>query len=140
MDRMNAAWHSVLIGFPVLIVHLGLTTALFLVGLGIYWKVTPFREIELLRGGNIAAAMILSGQMLSLAIPLSAMMVNSVSAPDIVLWGVVCLMLQFIAIACLHRLLPGMDQRFERGEIAPALVFTTTQVVVGLLTAAAVSG
>ena len=140
MDRMHAAWHSLLIGLPILLVHLALTTVLLLVGLGIYVKLAPVCEIALLREGNLAVATVFSGQMLALAIPLSAMLVTSVNAPDIVLWGIVAVILQFIAISCLRMLWPGMPERIARGEVAPAVVYACSQVVIGLLTAAAIAG
>jgi putative membrane protein len=139
MEHMNAAWHGLLIGFPVLLGHLALTTGLLVVGLGIYAKLEPYHEIARLREGNVAAAIVFSGQMLALAIPLAAMMANSVNVPEIVLWGVVTVILQFIAIVSLRLLLPGLPARVARGEIAPALVYASGQIVTGLLTAAALS-
>jgi putative membrane protein len=130
-----AAWDSVVAGLPVLLVHLGTTTGLFLAGLVVYVWVTPYREIELIRDGNIAAAITLSGQMLALAIPLAAMMAHSVNVPDIMLWELVTVILQFVAILIRH-----LPAAIERGEIGPALVLACGQVVAGLLNAAAMSG
>jgi putative membrane protein len=135
-----AAWDSVVTGLPVLLVHLGTTTGLFLIALVIYVWVTPYREIELIRAGNIAAAITLSGQMLALAIPLAAMMAHSVSVPDIMLWGLVTVVLQFLAFAVVAMLIRHLPAAIERGEIGPALVLACGQVVAGLLNAAAMSG
>ena len=140
MERMHAAWNGLLIGFPVLLLHLALTTGLLLIGLGLYAKFAPYKEIAQLREGNVAAAIVFSGQMLALAIPLSAMLANSVNMSEIVLWGVVTVLLQFIAIVSLRLLLPGLPARVARGEVAPALVYACGQLVTGLLTAAALSG
>ena len=57
---MNAAWHSVLVGLPVLLIHLALTTGLLLAGLGLYMRFAHCRELELLRKGNMAAAIAFS--------------------------------------------------------------------------------
>lgn len=140
MERMNAAWNGLLIGFPVLLAHLALTAGLLIVGLGIYAGLAHYHEIARLREGNVAAAIILSGQMLALAIPLSAMLANSVNMPEIVLWGIVTVFLQFIASISLRLLIPGLPERVARGEIAPALVYACGQIVTGLLNAAALSG
>ena|SRR6185437_5381624 len=140
MERMHAAWNGLLIGFPVLIAHLALTTGLLIVGLAVYARVAHYHEVARLREGNVAAAIILSGQMLALAIPLSAMLANSVNAPEIVLWGIVTVILQFIASISLRLLLPGLPGRVARGEIASSLVYACGQVVTGLITAAALSG
>jgi putative membrane protein len=135
-----AAWQSVIAGFPVLLIHLATTTGLFAIGIAIYVWVTPYREIRLIRDGNIAAAITLSGQMLALAIPLGAMMAHSVSVPDIVLWGGVTVVLQLIAFAAVAILIRHLPAAIERGEIASALVLGCGQIVAGILNAAAMSG
>lgn len=137
---MHAAWVSVLSGFPVLLVQLAATTAFFVVGLAIYVWVTPYREVKLLRDGNVAAAIALSGQMLALAIPLGAMLAHSVNLPDILLWGIVTLILQLIAFAAVALVVRNLPAAIERGEIAPALVLATAQIVAGIFNAAAMSG
>jgi putative membrane protein len=137
---MHAAWNSVLSGFPVLLVQLAATTALFVVGLAIYVWVTPYREVKLLREGNVAAAITLSGQMLALAIPLGAMLAHSVNLADIVLWGIITLILQLIAFAAVALVVRRLPAAIERGEIAPALVLATAQIVAGIFNAAAMSG
>jgi hypothetical protein len=67
---MNAVWHGVLIGLPILLIHLTVTTALLIGGVAIYvYAAAPYREIEQIREGNVAAAIVLSGQILAIAIP-----------------------------------------------------------------------
>ena len=137
---MIAAWNSVVAGLPVLLLQLGVTTGLFVLGLGIYVWVTPYREIELIRAGNPAAAVTLAGEMLALGIPLAAMMAHSVNIPDILLWGIVAIVLQLIAFGAVAILIPGLAAAIRRGEVASALVLASGQVVAGILNAAAMSG
>lgn len=137
---MLAAWNSVVAGFPVLLIQLAATTALFMGGLAIYIWLTPYRELTLIRQGNIAAAITLAGQMLALAIPLGAMLAHSVNLPDIVLWGVVAVILQLIAFAAAAILVRDLPKAIERGEIASALVLAAAQIVAGVFNAAAMSG
>ena len=137
---MLAAWNSVVAGFPVLLVQLATTTLLFIIGLAIYIWLTPYRELKLIREGNVAAAITLSGQMLALAIPLGGMLAHSVNLADIVLWGVVALILQLIAFAAAAVLVRHLPQAIERGDIASALVLAAAQIVAGIFNAAAMSG
>ena len=137
---MLAAWNSVVAGLPVLIVHLALTTAIFVAGLVVYIWVTPYRELALVREGNAAAGIALAGMMLALVIPLAATMANSVSTPDILLWGSIAVVLQLIAFAAVTILLRRLPAAIERGEIASALVLAAAQISCGLLNAAAMSG
>ncbi|HEY5608831.1 MAG TPA: DUF350 domain-containing protein [Alphaproteobacteria bacterium] len=137
---MIAAWNSVVAGLPVLIIHLAVTTGIFVVGLAAYLWVTPYHELRLVRQGNIAAAITGSGAMLALVVPLGATMANSVSVPDILLWGVVAIVLQLIAFAAVAIVFRQLSQAIERGDIAPALVLAATQLSTGILNAAAMSG
>jgi putative membrane protein len=137
---MLAAWNSVVAGLPVLLVQLAATTGLFVVGLAIYIWLTPYRELKLIRDGNVAAAITLSGQMLALAIPLGGMLAHSVSLADILLWGIVAVLLQLIAFAAAAILLRDLPKAIERGDIGPALVLATAQIVAGIFNAAAMSG
>jgi putative membrane protein len=137
---MLAAWNSVVAGFPVLLVQLATTTLLFIIGLAIYIWLTPYRELTLIRQGNVAAAIVLSGEMLALAIPLGGMLAHSVNLADIVLWGVVAVILQLIAFAAAAVLVRDLRHAIERGEIASALVLAAAQIVAGIFNAAAMSG
>ena len=137
---MIAAWNSVLAGLPVLIIHLAVTTGIFIVGLAVYLWVTPYHELRLVRQGNVAAAITASGAMLAQVVPLGATMANSVSVPDILLWGVVAIVLQLIAFAAVALVLRELSQAIERGDIAPALVLAATQLSTSILNAAAMSG
>jgi len=134
------AWHSVVTGLPVLLTHLALTALLFAVGIVIYVFVTPYREIHLIRDGNSAAAIVLGGQVLALAVPLGAMMANSVGFADIAVWGAITVILQLLAFGSVALMIRHLPAAIERGEIAPAIVLAVTQFVAGLLNAAAMSG
>ena len=137
---MNAAWNSVVAGFPVLLLQLAVTTGIFLAGLVIYFSLTPYRELRLLREGNVAAAVVLAGEMLALAVPLAAMMAHSVNVPDILLWGMVTIVLQLIAAAAVAVVMRRLPAAIERGEVGPALVLAAAQLSCGILNAAAMSG
>jgi len=137
---MIAAWNSVMAGLPVLILQLGTTTAIFFVGLVVYFSLTPYRELQLLRQGNVAAGIVLAGEMLALAVALGGMLAHSVSLPDIVLWGLVAIVLQLIAAAVVAIVLRQLAAAIERGEVAYALVLAAAQISAGILNAAAMSG
>ena len=52
---------SFLAGFPVLILHTSVTVAMLVAAIFIYIKITPYDDLKLIRGGNTAAAVSLSG-------------------------------------------------------------------------------
>jgi putative membrane protein len=136
---MGMASHSLMLGVPVLLIHLAVTTALFIAGVSLYVYIAPYRELELIREGNIAAAVVLSGQTLGIAIPLAAMMANSITAPGIVIWGVVTIVLQYVAILSVRLSVRGLCGCVARGEVAVAMVLAVAQLSAGLLIAAAMT-
>lgn len=137
---MFAAWNSVLAGLPVLLAQLAVTTGLFGVGLVVYVWLTPYRELKLLREGNVAAAIVIVGEMLALVVPLAAMLAHSVNVPDILMWGIITIILQLIAAGAVALVVRHLPAAIERGEIAPALVLAGAQISAGILNAAAMSG
>ena len=79
---------------------------------------------------NIAAAIAFGGQMLALRnSTVGDALASSVNVPDIVLWGLITLVLQFVAIFCLRRLLPGLPDCVLHGRVAPAVVYACGQLV-----------
>jgi len=117
---MIAAWNSVIAGLPVLLAQLATTTGIFFLGLIVYFSLTPYRELQLLRQNNVAAAIVLVGEMLALAVPLGAMLAHSVSVPDILLWGGVTIILQLVAAAAVAVVLRHLPAAIDRGEVAPS--------------------
>ena len=137
---MIAAWNSVVAGFPVLLLQLAVTTAIFIAGLVVYCALTPYRELRLAREGNLAAAVALAGEMVALAVPLAVMMAHSVNLWDILFWGIVTIVLQLIAAGAVALVMRRLPAAIERGEVGPALVLAAAQLSCGILNAAAMAG
>ena len=60
---------SLVAGLPVLVLHFGITITMLIAGIWVYTKITPYNEFQLIREGNVAAAVSLSGACIGLAIP-----------------------------------------------------------------------
>lgn len=137
---MEAVLQSFLAGFPVLMLHSSVTLAMLVVGVLVYTALTPHKDFALVRQGNTAAAISLSGAIVGLALPLAASMAASVSVYDIIIWGVVTLVLQILAFRITDLLLRDLPRRIEAGEIGPALLLVAIKLAVAAINAAAVSG
>lgn len=124
-------------GLPLLLVQFLLVLALLVAGIFIYMAVTPFRERELVRNGNAAAATVLGGALVALAIPLAALLATTASFLDILVWGVVAVLLQLLTVAIVSHLLRGMRAMVEAGQVAAAIPLVAAQLSIGLLNAAA---
>ena len=137
MEVMMASLGS---GFPVLILHFTATLSILIAGVVIYEWITPYPELKLVREGNNAAAIALSGAILSLAIPLAFSMAVSVSVLDILVWGGVTVVILLIVYRIIDFLLKDLPVRIENGEIGAAILLSAVKLAVAAITAAAVSG
>ena len=97
-DRLPPPFWARSAGLPMLLAQFGLVLGLLIVGILIYMAVTPFRERELMRDGNTAAATVLGGALVALAIPLAALLATTGALLDILVWGVVAVILQLVTV------------------------------------------
>lgn len=131
---------SLAAGLPVLILHFAVTVTILAVGVTIYIWMTPYRELELIRGGNVAAAIAMSGAIVSMAIPLAFSLSVSVGVVDILAWGGVTLAILLLVYKIIDFLLKDLAARIEAGEIGAAILLAAVKLSVAAITAAAVSG
>ncbi len=137
---MDPVIQSFLAGFPVLLLHFGVTLGMLAIGVTIYHLITPYHELRLIRNGNTAAAVSISGAIVGLAIPLAICMATSVSVWDIVIWGVVTLLIQILAYRIGDALLKDLPTRIENGEMGAAILVVAIKLAVAFINAAAVAG
>jgi putative membrane protein len=124
-------------GLPVLLLQFVICLLLLVIGVVIYTMVTPFRERELLREGNVAAATVLCGAVVALAIPLAALLATTRTVLDIVVWGIVAILLQLITVVIACHVMLKLRLRIDDGSLAAALPITAAQLAIALLNAAA---
>ena len=124
-------------GLPMLLLQFILVLALLVAGIFIYMAITPFHERELLRNGNPAAATVLGGALVALAVPLAALLATTGALLDILVWGVVAVLLQLLTVAIVSHLFRGMRVMIEAGQVAGAIPLVAAQLSIGLLNAAA---
>ena len=131
---------SVTSGLPVLVSHFLAALVVYVAGIAAYLWLTPYRELRLIRQGNVAAATSLAGALVGLAIPLAAMLRGSTSVPDILVWGAISATLQAATFGTVLLLLRELPRQIGEGNVAAALVAAGAQVAVGILNAGAMSG
>lgn len=127
-------------GFPVMVLHLGVTLGLMLAGAVIYALLTPWKEIALIRDGNAAAAVAFAGVLVGLAVPLAVSLTVSTSVRDIAIWGVATVVLQLFAFRIVDMVLTGLPQRIQDGEISAAVLLVGAKLATALILAAALTG
>ena len=123
-------------GLPNFLIYFALALALLALFVTIYLQVTPYRELELIRGGNVAAAISLSGALIGFILPLASAIAHSVNPVDMVVWALIALILQLIVYALTARLVPHFREAIESGHNAPAVLLAALAIAVGILNAA----
>src|ERR1700675_1588900 len=126
-------------GFPDFLLYFVLALALLALFVAVYVRVTSYREIELIRDGNVAASISLSGAVIGFVLPLASAIAHSVSPLDMVVWGVIALLVQIVVYAVVSRLVPHFREAIEAGRAAPAMLLAALSVSVGILNAASMS-
>lgn len=135
---MEPALNSLAAGFPWLIFFLLLATALYIIGVIVYVKLTPHKEIELIREGNLAAAVSFSGFLIALALPLASCLTSSVSLFDLLVWGSVSLLLQLFLFRLTDLVLPGLPNRIKDADMAAAIVLVAFKLAGSIMLASAI--
>ena len=135
---MEAVIQSFLAGFPVLMLHSSVTLAILVVGVFVY--ITPYDDIALIKVGNTAAAVSLSGAIIGFAVPLAFAMASSITVYEILIWGPVTLLLQLVAYRITDAVLSDLPKRIVEGEIGPAIFLVSIKIAVAAINAAAVTG
>lgn len=112
----------------------------WLAALAIYVRITPYPELRLVREGNVAAALSLSGTAIGLAMPLASLAAHAVSLWDLAIWALVALAVQlalwFVLGLTLFR---GLRESITQDRRSVGLVVGAFSASVGLLNAASLT-
>ena len=126
-------------GFDDFLGYLAVSLLLLYFFVWLYIRVTPWREMALIRAGNMGAAFSLSGAILGFIVPLSAAVKYSVNIVDMMIWGMIALVVQIVAFVVVKMLVPTLAQDIESGNGAQGFFLGVSALGVGLLNAACMS-
>ncbi len=88
------------------LIYLGTSAGLLLIGAVAFLLSTKISEWELIKAGNVAAALTLGGKLLGLSVVLYASVTYSVSIPDLLQWGAVGIISLIVAYHLFELLTP----------------------------------
>jgi len=128
-----------LAGFDDFLVYFAASIAMVALFLAIYVRVTPYREIALIREGNAAAAASLSGALLGFVLPLASAVSHSVNLADMAIWSVIALIVQVAGYGVARVLLPGIASGIPSGNLAHGAFVGALSLGIGILNAACMS-
>ncbi len=126
-------------GFDDFLIYLGIAALLMAVFVAIYVRITPYREIALIREGNMAAAFSLSGTIIGMVLPLSSAIQSSVNLLDLMVWATIALAVQLIVFIIARIALPHIAQDIPAGKQASGIFLGAISIAAGILNAAAMT-
>jgi putative membrane protein len=126
-------------GFDDFLMYLAVSVVLLVVFVAIYIRVTPYREIALIREGNMAASFSLSGSMLGFIVPLSSAVQHSVSLPDMAIWGLIAMVVQLLTFVVVKILIPSLTLDIPANKGSAGFFLGALSLGVGVLNAACMS-
>ncbi len=121
---------------PAFLAYFAVAIGLLALFLLVYLNVTPYHEVALIRDGNSAAAVSLSGALLGFAMPVANVIAHSDTLLDLASWGAIAGVIQILAYLVARLALPQLDQDIPAGKTAPAIFLTVLSLSVGLINAA----
>ena len=125
-----------LAGFDEFLIYAGLAIAFIYVYMMVYLWLTPYNELKLIKDGNIAAALSLSGSVLGFTIPLAMAIAHAVHPWDMMLWALIAGVVQLLVYVAVRRTLINVTRRIPEGQIATGIVLGAISMSAGLLNAA----
>lgn len=112
------------------------TSVIFLViFIAIYTSITPYHEFELIRLGDHAAAVSISGAILGFVIPLASAVAHSVSLMDMAIWGFIAMAVQVLVFIFIKHFITKFDSG-ESISMSFAIFIAAVSVACGILNAA----
>ena len=121
---------------PAFFSYFAVAIALLTVFFVIYINATPYDEIALIRQGNTAAAVSLSGALLGFAMPVANVIAHSDTLADLAAWGAIAGVVQILTYLVARFALPHLTEDIPAGKVAPAIFLAVLSLTVGLTNAA----
>ncbi|MBC7802795.1 MAG: DUF350 domain-containing protein [Candidatus Parcubacteria bacterium] len=125
-----------LAGFDEFLIYAGLAIAFIYVYMIAYLWITPYNELKLIKDGNVAAAISLSGSVLGFSFPLAMATFQAVHPWDMMLWALIAGVVQLLVYVAVRYSLLNVTRRIPDGQVATGIVLGTISVSAGILNAA----
>ena len=123
-------------GFDDFLIYAGLAIAFIYIFMIAYLKLTPYNELKLIKDGNVAAALGLSGSVLGFTFPLAAAIVHALHPWDMMLWAFIAGIVQLLVYVAVRYSLLNVSRRIPDGQVATGIVLAAISMAAGILNAA----
>ena len=123
-------------GLPAFLGYFAIGLAAYGVFALVYTTITPHREVELIRAGNMAAVTAFLGAILGFSLPLASAAANSVSIIDYIIWAVIGILAQIMAYYIANFTLKNLHEKITAGDVTAGIWGGGIALAVGILNAA----
>lgn len=105
----------------------------------VYTRTTPIDEVGQVRAGNPAAALSLSGALIGFSLTVASGILHNSALLNFVAWSAGAMVVQLGVYAVFSRLLPGVKEQIEAGNVAMGGLLGAISLAVGAINAACLS-
>lgn len=123
-------------GLIAFVSHFASALAFLFIFIAVYIRITPYKEIALIREGNTAASASLSGAVLGYCIALASSVAHSIDLLDMLVWGSIALFVQLLAFFATRLMLPDLIKDVPENKLASGIFLGAISLGMGILNAA----
>ena len=124
---------------PAFAAYFATAVGLLAVFLVLYVFVTPYSELQLIREGNVAAAISLAGAIVGYALPIAVAVAASHNIAVMIGWGVVAGVVQLAAYIVARLALPQINLAIPQGKVASGIFLASLSLGIGILNAGCIA-
>jgi putative membrane protein len=121
------------------LLYFGTSVILLLAFLAAYTLITHIHEWRLIRSGNTAVSIALSGAMIGFSLPLASAIIHTQSLTESIMTAAIALVVQLLCFAAMRLLRRDARLALAQGDMAEGVFLASTSVVLGILNAACLS-
>jgi len=133
---MQELLDTLITGLPSMLAHAAIVVAMLVGGIFLYFRLTPYDDMKLVREGNIASAISMFSIIVGLAIPLAFCLSQVSTIVELLFWGSFTVAIQLMAFKMCDWFLTGLPARIEQGDIAAAMVLLAFKLAAALINSA----
>jgi len=124
---------------PAFAAYFATAVGLLAVFLVLYVFVTPYSELQLIRAGNVAAAISLAGAIVGYALPIAVAVAASHNIYVMIGWGVVACVVQLGAYIVARLALPQINLAIPQGKVASGIFLASLSLGIGIRNAGCIA-
>ena len=121
------------------LLHLSLAVMLVLAFFVVYTRVTPFDEVTLIRQGNAAAALSLSGSLIGFSLTIASALMHTVDYQNFLIWAATAAVVQLAVYFITTRLLNMSKDQIESNNCAFGGLLGAISFSIGAINAGCIS-